>query len=132
MCEERMVTVVPNQEITAQAGKGFGLGGAFPWASVQQNHMEAWLCTSGCAEQTQVAEQAGLGKLFGGETEDPAGGWELKHRTGRSHLKKLLAFGGMEGCFYFCTLLLVFFFPSNSYQERRERIICCKKLLLKN
>jgi hypothetical protein len=64
------VTVVPNQEITTQAERGFGLGGAFPWAPVQQNHMEAWLCTSGCVEQAQVADQAGLGKNFGGETED--------------------------------------------------------------
>lgn len=51
MCEERVVTVVPNQEITAQAERGFGLGGAFPWASIQQNHTEAWLGTSGCVEQ---------------------------------------------------------------------------------
>lgn len=64
MCEERVVTVVSNQEITVQAERGFGLGGAFPWASVQQNHMEAWLCTSGCVEQAQVAERAGLGQLL--------------------------------------------------------------------
>ena len=51
VCEERVVTVVPNQEITAQAERGFGLGGAFPWASIQQNHTEAWLGTSGCVEQ---------------------------------------------------------------------------------
>lgn len=50
MCAERVVTAAPNEEITAWAEREVWLDIAFPWASVQQAHMEAWL-QMGCAEQ---------------------------------------------------------------------------------
>lgn len=50
VCAERVVTAVPNEEITAWAEREVWLDIAFPWASVQQAHMEAWL-RMGCAEQ---------------------------------------------------------------------------------
>lgn len=45
VCEERVVTVEPNQEITAQAERVWPRW-CLHWAFVQQNHTEAWLCTA--------------------------------------------------------------------------------------
>lgn len=75
-----MVTGGPNQEITAQAERGFGLDGAFPWAAVQQSHGEAWLHPSGCVEQAQEAHPAGPGQPLwgGGVTDDSSAHWWVR------------------------------------------------------
>ena len=61
VCEERVVTMEPNQEITAQAER------VWPrWCLTLGSHTAEPLgglaVYSGCAEQTQAAEQAGLGQ----------------------------------------------------------------------